>query len=183
MTFKKTAETLEPGAHTLEREYYTSSDVLQKEYENLGVEVELYPFTKELPELIFEADLAVSRAGASTLWELTANGCPAFYIPYPYAAGDHQCHNASFIVENEKFTNLTVEVSRDPSFGVAFEISLADLIGNPTEWTTKVELGEVDATTSTKKFLFYYRWRIINNLYIVKPGDYIASLTAYEITP
>ena len=35
MTFKKTAETLEPGAHTLEREYYTSSDVLQKEYENL----------------------------------------------------------------------------------------------------------------------------------------------------
>ena len=35
MTFRKTAETLKPGAHTLGREYYTSSDILQKEYENL----------------------------------------------------------------------------------------------------------------------------------------------------
>jgi len=73
---------------------------VQKAYESLGVEVELYSFTKELPELISHADLAVSRAGASTLWELTTNGCPAFYIPYPYAAGDHQFYNAKFIVDN-----------------------------------------------------------------------------------
>ncbi len=44
--------------------------------------------------------MAISRAGASTLWELTANGVPALYIPYPHAAGDHQFHNAQFIVEN-----------------------------------------------------------------------------------
>ena len=75
-------------------------DRVQKEYQELGVEVELYGFTKELPPLIEQADLAVSRAGASTLWELTTNGCPAFYIPYPYAAGDHQYHNAQFIVDN-----------------------------------------------------------------------------------
>jgi len=62
--------------------------------------VELYGFTKELARLIERADLAVSRAGASTLWELTTNACPAFYVPYPYAAGDHQYHNAAFIVEN-----------------------------------------------------------------------------------
>jgi UDP-N-acetylglucosamine--N-acetylmuramyl-(pentapeptide) pyrophosphoryl-undecaprenol N-acetylglucosamine transferase len=66
----------------------------------MDVDVELYGFTKELPQLIAKADLAVSRAGASTLWELTANGSPAFYIPYPYAAGDHQYHNAAFVVEN-----------------------------------------------------------------------------------
>jgi UDP-N-acetylglucosamine--N-acetylmuramyl-(pentapeptide) pyrophosphoryl-undecaprenol N-acetylglucosamine transferase len=45
--------------------------------------------------------MAVSRAGASTLWELTANGCPALFIPYPYAAGDHQYYNAQFIVKND----------------------------------------------------------------------------------
>lgn len=73
---------------------------VKKEYEKLGVEVELYGFTKEIPSLIQSADLAVSRAGASTLWELTTNGCPAFYIPYPHAAGDHQYHNAKFVVEN-----------------------------------------------------------------------------------
>lgn len=75
---------------------------VENEYKRLGIEdVELYGFTKELPSLIAKADFAVSRAGASTLWELSSNGCPAFYIPYPYAAGDHQYHNASFIVEND----------------------------------------------------------------------------------
>lgn len=74
---------------------------VKKEYETLGVEVELYSFTKELDTLISKADLAVSRAGASTLWELCANGVPSFFIPYPYAAGDHQFYNAQFIVEKE----------------------------------------------------------------------------------
>lgn len=89
---------------------------VRKEYETLGVEVELYAFTREIPKLIEESDLAVSRAGASTLWELTTNGCPAFYIPYPYAAGDHQFFNAQFIVKNEmgwcerESQNLTQEL-------------------------------------------------------------------------
>jgi UDP-N-acetylglucosamine--N-acetylmuramyl-(pentapeptide) pyrophosphoryl-undecaprenol N-acetylglucosamine transferase len=45
--------------------------------------------------------MAVSRSGASTLWELTTNGCPTLFIPYPYAAGDHQYYNAKFIEANE----------------------------------------------------------------------------------
>ncbi|MEA1893406.1 MAG: undecaprenyldiphospho-muramoylpentapeptide beta-N-acetylglucosaminyltransferase [Campylobacterota bacterium] len=73
---------------------------VKEAYDSLDVKVELYSFTKDLASLIQKSDLAVSRAGASTLWELTTNGCPAFYIPYPYAAGDHQYFNARFIVEN-----------------------------------------------------------------------------------
>ena len=74
---------------------------VKKEYKALHVEAEVYAFTKELDRLIAKSDLAISRAGASTLWELTANGCPALYVPYPYAAGDHQYHNARFIVDND----------------------------------------------------------------------------------
>jgi len=74
---------------------------VKKEYMNLGISVELYPFTTKIPELIQRADFAVSRAGASTLWELTTSGVPTLYIPYPYAAGDHQFFNAKFIVDNK----------------------------------------------------------------------------------
>ena len=73
---------------------------VKEEYKSLHVDVELYAFTTELDTIMSNADLAVSRAGASTLWELCANGLPAFFIPYPHAAGDHQYYNARFIVEN-----------------------------------------------------------------------------------
>ncbi|WP_373073805.1 undecaprenyldiphospho-muramoylpentapeptide beta-N-acetylglucosaminyltransferase [Sulfurimonas sp.] len=73
---------------------------VKAEYERKGVDAEVYGFTKDLPALIANADLAVSRSGASTLWELTASGCPALFVPYPYAAADHQYYNAQFIVEN-----------------------------------------------------------------------------------
>jgi len=70
-------------------------------YATLGVSVELFAFSKELDALIARADFAVSRAGASTLWELTANGVPAMFVPYPHAAGDHQYYNAQFLVRHD----------------------------------------------------------------------------------
>lgn len=74
---------------------------VKHEYEQLGVEVDIYDFTKEMPQLMAKADLAISRSGASTLWELCANGLPALFIPFPHAASDHQYYNARFIVEND----------------------------------------------------------------------------------
>lgn len=91
----------EMGIYIIHQAGEADYERVKKAYEDLGVEVELYAFTKELPSLIEKADLAVSRAGASTLWELTSNGCPALYIPYPYAAGNHQYYNAKFIVDDE----------------------------------------------------------------------------------
>ena len=73
---------------------------VKKSYMDLDISVELYSFTQELDKIITRADLAISRAGASTLWELTSNALPTFYIPYPYSAGDHQYYNARFIVDN-----------------------------------------------------------------------------------
>lgn len=39
-------------------------------------------------------DLVVSRAGAMTIAELAATGAPAVFIPFPFAAANHQMHNA-----------------------------------------------------------------------------------------
>lgn len=56
--------------------------------------IDLFDFDKELVNKIAQADICVGRAGASSVWELAANGLPTLYIPYPYAAGDHQYYNA-----------------------------------------------------------------------------------------
>ena len=45
------------------------------------------------------ADIVVSRAGATTLAELTRLGKPAILVPYPYAAANHQELNAQTMVE------------------------------------------------------------------------------------
>lgn len=76
-------------------------DDVRKAYEKLGIEAEVFGFTERLAEYMKEADLAIARAGASTLWELAATALPALFVPYPYAASDHQYYNAKFLVEKE----------------------------------------------------------------------------------
>ena len=52
------------------------------------------PFSDNMAGLLQRADLAISRAGAGTITELSFTGTPAVLIPYPYAAEDHQTYNA-----------------------------------------------------------------------------------------
>ncbi len=76
-------------------------DEVEKAYEDLGIEAEVFGFTTKLADYMNEADFAIARAGASTLWELSATALPTLFIPYPYAASDHQFYNAQFLVEKE----------------------------------------------------------------------------------
>jgi len=75
--------------------------------------------------------------------------------------------------------NVKVQVSLDYEFGVALDISATDIVGNPIKWGSMVEIGDVDASDKTKLFLLAYRWRVINNIYIVKPGEKVAIVKVY----
>jgi UDP-N-acetylglucosamine--N-acetylmuramyl-(pentapeptide) pyrophosphoryl-undecaprenol N-acetylglucosamine transferase len=70
---------------------------VEQSYRDMGIGAIVFGFTDKLSDYMQEADFAVARAGASTLWELSAIACPTLFIPYPYAAGDHQYHNARFL--------------------------------------------------------------------------------------
>ncbi len=76
-------------------------DEVEKAYKDLGIEAEVFGFTTKLADYMNEADFAIARAGASTLWELSATAVPTLFIPYPYAASDHQFYNAQFLVEKD----------------------------------------------------------------------------------
>jgi UDP-N-acetylglucosamine--N-acetylmuramyl-(pentapeptide) pyrophosphoryl-undecaprenol N-acetylglucosamine transferase len=57
------------------------------------------PYIEEMGPAYAAADLVVCRAGASTLAELTNLAKPSILVPYPYAAADHQRHNALALVK------------------------------------------------------------------------------------
>lgn len=64
--------------------------------ENLAV---LVPYLPDMSDAYAVCDLAIARAGASTLGELTALGIPALLVPYPFASEDHQTTNARKLAE------------------------------------------------------------------------------------
>ena len=61
--------------------------------------IRVEPYLYNMPQAMAMADLAVFRAGATGLAELTARGIPAVLIPYPYASENHQEYNARALVE------------------------------------------------------------------------------------
>ena len=56
--------------------------------------VRTVPFLERMELALAVADLAVARAGASTIHELAACAIPSILVPYPHATEDHQSANA-----------------------------------------------------------------------------------------
>ena len=48
-----------------------------------------------MPEAFAQADLVICRSGAGTVSELAAAGRASILVPFPFAADDHQTHNAA----------------------------------------------------------------------------------------
>ena len=62
--------------------------------DNCSRSVEIREYIDDMPLLMKEADIVISRAGASTIAELTALGKPAILIPSPNVTENHQESNA-----------------------------------------------------------------------------------------
>ena len=60
-------------------------------------EIEVREYIYDMHRVMRAADVVISRAGASTLCELTALGKPAILVPSPYVTDNHQEHNARAI--------------------------------------------------------------------------------------
>lgn len=103
-------------------------DKLRKTYDELGLDVDLFEFSNELFRKFNEADFAVSRAGASSLWELCASCVPTLFIPYPYAAKNHQVHNASFLVkQNLSFMCIQKNAKADEILEIIKKADIANI--------------------------------------------------------
>ena len=63
--------------------------------------IECLDFLSDMPERYAQADLVISRAGASSISEICLLGKPAILVPSPNVAEDHQTHNAMALVNRE----------------------------------------------------------------------------------
>ncbi len=68
-------------------------------YRSRGIEADVAPFFEDPGLLYAAADVAICRAGATTVAELAATGVPAVFVPFPFAADDHQARNVQALVD------------------------------------------------------------------------------------
>jgi UDP-N-acetylglucosamine--N-acetylmuramyl-(pentapeptide) pyrophosphoryl-undecaprenol N-acetylglucosamine transferase len=71
----------------------------RKRYADAGVDADCRAFIKDMAAAYATADLVIGRAGATTVAELAIAGKPAVFIPYPFAADNHQVLNATEMAE------------------------------------------------------------------------------------
>ncbi len=69
-------------------------EFVREAYAANGFTATVMSFCNQMELAYSAADIVVGRAGAGTLTEIAAFGLPAILIPYPFAAADHQAHNA-----------------------------------------------------------------------------------------
>jgi len=69
-------------------------EYVEKKYKELGISAEVFDFNPDIYTFLARSHLAVSRAGALTIAELSVAGVPSIFIPYPYAVYNHQFTNA-----------------------------------------------------------------------------------------
>ncbi len=107
-------------------------------YRDAGVSARVRPFLTEMELALGAADAAVARAGASSAAELAEVGVPPFFLPYPYAADDHQTANARAFERtgaarwmpqaeaySEAFAESVIAMLTDPSVRAGLKAGLA----------------------------------------------------------
>jgi UDP-N-acetylglucosamine--N-acetylmuramyl-(pentapeptide) pyrophosphoryl-undecaprenol N-acetylglucosamine transferase len=69
-------------------------DFVREAYAKKGIRARVEPFIEDMGAVYRQATVLISRAGATTVAEITACGKPSILVPFPHAAGGHQELNA-----------------------------------------------------------------------------------------
>jgi len=84
--------------------------------------IEVHDFLSDMPDRYAQADLVISRAGASSISELCLLGKPAILVPSPNVAEDHQTHNALALVNKEAAVLVKDSEAADKLVPTALEL-------------------------------------------------------------
>lgn len=74
-------------------------DRVRSFYAENGINADVQPFFQDVPRRMSEAQLVISRSGASSVADISVIGRPSILVPFAAATGDHQTANARGLVE------------------------------------------------------------------------------------
>ena len=131
-------QTIEKNIFSL-NEFYTKNNV-----ENI-----IFSFDKNFANLIHEADLCITRSGASTLAELSVMNTPFIAVPLPTSKDDHQLENAYFYKEKN-----CCWIIEQKNFEKKIQDFLEAILNNKTDFIKKKE--------NLKKINYQNTWINVN---------------------
>ena len=129
---------------------YSDFEDLKFFYKENGIESKLFNFEENIFKYISEANLAITRAGASTLSELAFLEVPLIAIPYKFATDNHQLQNAIYYEKNGCCWILKEEEFNQNKLTTL----LLNIIQNKEDYLRK--------KNSLKKFGYQNNWNNIN---------------------
>ncbi len=107
---------------------------LKKFYTNNNIENKVFSFVQNFENLIQLADLCITRAGASTLAELSVINVPFIAVPLPSSKDNHQLENAKHYFHNE-----CCWIIEQKDFEKKIEMLLKDILREKTDYVKKKE--------------------------------------------
>jgi len=122
---------------------------LKNFYLKNNIENKVFSFDKNFSTTIKQADLCITRAGASTLAELSVLNIPFIAVPLPTSKDNHQFENANYYKDNE-----CCWIIEQKYFEEKIEEVLKDIINNRTDYFKKKE--------NLKKLNFQNTWINVN---------------------
>ena len=123
---------------------------LKKFYKDNNIEYQLFDFNENILNFMRKVNICITRAGASTLAELTFLNIPSIAIPLPTSKDNHQFENASFY--NEIGCNWILNQNEITNNSISNQ--LANILDNKSEYLAK--------KINMKNFSYQNSWNNIN---------------------
>ena len=124
-------------------------DNLRNFYKKNNIENYIFNFEYKFVNILHKSDLCITRAGASTLAELSVSNIPFLAIPLPSAKDDHQFENAIYYEKRGCCWVLSQKLIEEK-----IEAVLLEIIGNKNDYLKKKD--------NLKNFNYQNTWNDVN---------------------
>ena len=103
-------------------------EIIVEKYKELNIKAEVFAFSKDIDLFMSRADFCISRAGASTIWELCAASLPTLFFFFPYVANNHQFYNVNFLNDqNAAMVFREDEIDNKNLLNIIYNLNLEDV--------------------------------------------------------